>query len=73
MHGLPSYIGVPVEEVRGATREALKNLVKLAIEEEVSFVVISGDLYDGKWEDMSTGCFSAGRWHGWAPRGSTFF
>jgi predicted phosphodiesterase len=57
MHGLPSYIGVPVEEVRGATREALKNLVKLAIEEEVSFVVISGDLYDGKWEDMSTGLF----------------
>jgi hypothetical protein len=57
MRGLPSYTGVPVEEVRGATREALTNLVNLAIEEEVSFVVIPGDLYDGNWEDMSTGLF----------------
>lgn len=57
MRGLPRYIGVPVEEVRGATREALKNLVNLAIEEEVAFVVISGDLYDGNWDDMSTGLF----------------
>ena len=57
MRGLPSYTGVPVEEVRGATRAALKNLVNLAIEEEVSFLVIPGDLYDGNWEDMSTGLF----------------
>jgi exonuclease SbcD len=57
MRGLSAYHGVPAEEVRGATREALKNLVKLAIEELVSFVVIPGDLYDGNWEDMSTGLF----------------
>jgi DNA repair exonuclease SbcCD nuclease subunit len=57
MRGLPSYVGVPVEEVRGATREALKNLVNLAISEEVAFLVIPGDLYDGNWEDMSTGLF----------------
>jgi DNA repair protein SbcD/Mre11 len=57
MRGLPNYMGVPVEEVRGATREALKKLVNLAIEEGVAFLVIPGDLYDGNWDDMSTGLF----------------
>ncbi|WP_164104616.1 metallophosphoesterase family protein [Candidatus Laterigemmans baculatus] len=54
---LESYEGAPVEEIRGATRRALENLVDLAIREEVDFVVIAGDLYDGDWRDHNTGLF----------------
>jgi DNA repair exonuclease SbcCD nuclease subunit len=38
-------------------REAFTNLVRLAIEENVSFVLISGDLYDGDRKDYNTGLF----------------
>lgn len=57
LKGLSRYEGAPVKELREATRSALRNLVELAIEEEVSFVVISGDLYDGDWTDFNTGLF----------------
>lgn len=60
LNGLSRYDGVPVEEVRGATRRALTNLVERAIEERVSFIVIAGDLYDGDWKDFSTGIFFCG-------------
>ncbi len=59
LRGLSRYEGAPVEEIRGATRRALKNLVSLAIESEVDFVLISGDLYDGDWKDHNTGLFFA--------------
>lgn len=59
LHGLARYEGVPVEEVRGATRAAFDNLVGLAIEERVDFVVIAGDLFDGDWKDMGTGLYFA--------------
>lgn len=44
--------------VRGATRRAFANLVDLAISEQVDFVVIAGDLYDGTWKDQSTGQYA---------------
>ncbi len=47
----------PVEKIRGATRRALENIVRLAIENEVQFVLIAGDLYDGDWPDYNTGLF----------------
>jgi DNA repair exonuclease SbcCD nuclease subunit len=47
------------EELRHCTRQAVRNLVDLAIEEDVAFVVIAGDLYDGDWKDFSTGLFFA--------------
>ena len=56
---LESYDGAPIDEIRGASREALKNLVQLAIEESVDFVIIAGDLYDGDWKDQQTGLFFA--------------
>ncbi len=59
LHGLARYEGVPVEEVRGATRAAFDNLIRLAIDEEVDFVVIAGDLFDGDWKDMGTGLYFA--------------
>lgn len=45
--------------VRGATRRAFSNLVDLAVSEQVDFVVIAGDLYDGTWKDQSTGQYAA--------------
>jgi len=47
----------PVERIRGATRLALINLVDLALEQGVAFVVVAGDLYDGNWRDWRTGHF----------------
>ena len=57
LDGLARYDGAPVNLIRSATREALKNLVQLAIDERVDFVVIAGDLYDGNWKDHNTGLF----------------
>ncbi len=57
LRGLERYDGAPIEEIRGATRGAFENLVDLAIEEEVAFVLLAGDLYDGDWKDYNTGLF----------------
>lgn len=40
-----------------ASRRALENLVAEAIGQEVAFVVIAGDIYDGDWRDYATGHF----------------
>ena len=45
----------PALRIRQATRDALGNLVELAIAEKVDFVVVAGDLYDGDWPDFRTG------------------
>jgi DNA repair exonuclease SbcCD nuclease subunit len=57
LHGLERYEGAPVEEIRSATRRAFDNLVELAIDEEVAFVLLVGDLYDGDWKDYNTGLY----------------
>ncbi|HEX2224620.1 MAG TPA: DNA repair exonuclease, partial [Thermoanaerobaculia bacterium] len=59
LRGLERYDGAPAEEIRGATRRALANLVDLALAEEVAFVLLAGDLYDGDWKDYNTGLFFA--------------
>jgi DNA repair exonuclease SbcCD nuclease subunit len=59
LRGLEQYDGAPVEQLRGATRQALVNLVRLAIAEQVAFVLFAGDLYDGDWRDYNTGLFFA--------------
>jgi predicted phosphodiesterase len=51
----------PAARIRGATRQALTNLVDLALEERVAFVLLAGDLYDGDWEDYPTGHFLIGQ------------
>ncbi len=57
LQGLERYDTAPVEKIRSATREALRNLVRLAIEEKVAFVLIAGDVYDGDWKDYNTGLY----------------
>ena len=57
--GLSRYPGAPAAQLRHATRQALENLVDLAISETVAFVLLAGDLYDGDWRDYHTGLFLA--------------
>ena len=40
-----------------ATRDAFSNLVTLAIDRKVAFVLIAGDLYDREWKDSQLGLF----------------
>ena len=57
LKGLAGLEGSAAERIRTATREALARLVGLAIEEQVAFLIIAGDLYDGDWRDYKTGLF----------------
>lgn len=59
LRGLSAYENAPAEQLRNASREALKDLVSRAIDDKVSFVVFAGDLYDGDWRDYNTGIFFA--------------
>jgi exonuclease SbcD len=61
LKGLAGQEGAAAERIRTATRSAFCNLIDYAIEEEVSFLVIAGDLYDGDWRDYRTGLFFVGQ------------
>lgn len=55
--GLSAYQDAPATMLRSATRDAFTNLVSEAIDQQVDFMVIAGDLYDGSWKDHNTGIF----------------
>lgn len=57
--GLASVEGRVADRIRTAPRAAFEALVERAIEDEVDFLVIAGDLYDGTWRDYKTGLFFA--------------
>ena len=57
LSGLTQYDESEAQEILTASRGAMENLIQLAIDEQVSFVVIAGDLYDGDWRDYQTGLF----------------
>jgi DNA repair exonuclease SbcCD nuclease subunit len=57
LRGLSSYADAPAERLRTATRDAFQNLVTQAIDEQVDFMVVAGDVYDGDWKDFNTGLF----------------
>jgi DNA repair exonuclease SbcCD nuclease subunit len=58
MRGLSAHEGAP-DTAASCTREAFEAAVRFALEEDVSLVVIVGDVYDGDWQDVSTGMFFA--------------
>jgi DNA repair exonuclease SbcCD nuclease subunit len=59
LRGLDSEAGAPAGRIRNATRRALGRLVDLALEEDVAFLLIAGDIYDGDWQEYRTGIFFA--------------
>jgi DNA repair exonuclease SbcCD nuclease subunit len=59
LKGLAGYDGPAAERIRTATRQAFENLIGESIEQQVGFMVIAGDLYDGDWRDYQTGLFFA--------------
>lgn len=61
LRGLSAYEGAPEEDLRLATRRALENLVRLAIEVPVDAVLLAGDVYDGDWKDYQTGLYFSGQ------------
>ena len=57
--GLERYEGAPAHDMRQATRRSFINIIDLALEREVDFIVIAGDVFDGDWLDFNTGLFFA--------------
>lgn len=57
LKGLQQYEGAPVDDIRRAPRDGLNNLVNLAIDQQVKFVLVAGDLYDGDWKNFQTGMY----------------
>lgn len=57
--GLRAREDLPDAVIRHCTRRAFTAMIDLARAEDVAFVVIAGDLYDGDWKDFSTGLFFA--------------
>ena len=57
MRGLEADLEAPASRLRSATREAFVGLVDFAIREHIRLLLIAGDLYDGDWQDFSTGLF----------------
>lgn len=57
LRGLERYEGAPVEAIRTASRRAFERLVQCAIDNQVAFVVIAGDIYDRDWPSANTGFF----------------
>ena len=55
--GLAGIEGRVAERIRSAPRAAFEALVERAIQDQVDFFVIAGDLYDGTWRDYKTGLF----------------
>ncbi len=57
LRGLAARGDEAATELLGASRKAFGNLVRLAIDEVVDFVVIAGDVYDRDWKGYETGLF----------------
>jgi DNA repair protein SbcD/Mre11 len=61
LRGLSRYEGAPVDEIRGATREALTNMVEYVLENGIPLVVLAGDIYDADCPDFQTLLHFAGQ------------
>lgn len=54
LRGLSRYEGAPVDAIRGATRQALTNMVEYVLDNAIPLVVLAGDVYDGECPDFQT-------------------
>lgn len=61
LRGLAMRDETMMRTVQRATRTALQRIIDLALEEQVAFVLIAGDLFDGEWKDMHSGQWAAGQ------------
>ena len=61
LKGLEEYQDAPLEQIRQAARRAFDNLIQLAVDEKVAFILLAGDLYDGDWKDYNTGIYFISR------------
>ena len=61
MRILSSEDPVAGRRIQTATRDALSELVRVAIERNVSFVVIAGDLFDNSWDSVETGVWTSAK------------
>jgi DNA repair protein SbcD/Mre11 len=52
LKGLANRHNLPTDKILAATRDALVNLVTLALDQNVDFVLLAGDIYDGDPEDL---------------------
>ena len=57
--GLAAQSANLAAKLRRATRDAFARLVDEAIEEQVAFVVIAGDVFDGEWDNTETGVWTS--------------
>lgn len=57
LHMVSAYEGAPMEALQNAARRSFENLIEMAIQEPVDFVLLAGDLYDGDWKDYNTGLY----------------
>lgn len=73
LRGIESYEGMPADELRLATRQSFQNIVDLCIEQRVAFMLIAGDLFDGKWLDMNTGLWMANQFRRLEQQGIRVF
>src|ERR1039458_8131175 len=55
--GLSSADEDLAKRIASASRDAFEDLVSQAIDRLVSFLIISGDVYDGDWKDTTIGHF----------------
>lgn len=73
LRGLSNYPGAPAESIRSATRRALDGLVELALSEQVGFVLLAGDIFDGDWPDFNTGLYFRSKMQEMAKNGIRVF
>lgn len=73
LRGLERYEGAPAQDMREATRRSFANVVDLALEREVDFVAIAGDVFDGDWLDFNSGLFFANQLRRLADAGIRVF
>ncbi|NRA45711.1 MAG: DNA repair exonuclease [Oligoflexales bacterium] len=51
---LSTYTDAPVDKIKSATRHAFEKIIQHCLDENVDFLLISGDLFDGNCRDFNT-------------------